>query len=75
MISFVENNALTSKCVDFEAEITLTDTKFFKFQIKDRISIKTMTILITMRNLETNKHSTDQYAITSIYFNEKNKND
>ena len=34
-----------------------------------------MTISITMRDLEANKHSTDQYAVTSMYFNEKDKND
>ena len=34
-----------------------------------------MITLITVRNLKFNKHLTDQYAITFIYFNEKNKND
>ena len=34
-----------------------------------------MITFIIVRNLRFNKHSTDQYAITSIYFNEKNRND
>ena len=34
-----------------------------------------MITLIIVRNLRFNKHSTDQYAIISIYFNKKNKKD
>ena len=58
-----------------EAEITFANAAFFKAQIKNRISIRIMITLITVRSLRFNKHSTDQYAITSIYFNEKNKID
>ena len=73
-ISLIENDSFTSICADIEAEITLTDTIFFQSSTNN-VSVRIMTSSITVRDLSTIKHSIDKYAIVSMYFFEKNKND
>ena len=72
-LCLAENASSIFECVDSEAEIILTNIIFFKFQTKDRISIRTMTTSIIVLDLRTNKHLTDKYAIILIYFKEKNQ--
>ena len=73
-IFLIENDIFTSICADIEAEIILTDTIFFQSSTNN-VSVKIMTSSITVRDLNTTKHFTDKYAIVSMYFLEKNKND
>ena len=67
-----ENDIFAFVCVDIEADITLTNTSFFK-SIAKNVSIRTMITSITIRDLEINKHSTVKYVIVSMYFSEKNE--
>ena len=71
-LSLTEDASNTSKCIDSEVEITLANTQFFKAQIKNFVSIRIMIILITVRSLEANRHSSDKYVIVSMYFKSKN---
>ena len=70
----IENENLISVCADTEAEITLADTEFFNATAKN-VSVKTMITSITVRELDTMKHSIDKYVIVSMYFPEKDKHD
>ena len=66
-LSLTENASDTSKCIDSRVEITFANTKFFKAQIKNFVSIQIMIIFITVRNLEANRHSSNKYVIVSMY--------
>ena len=74
-LTFNENVTSTLKCINSDANITLTNITFVKIQTKNCISIRIMTTSITVRDFETSKHLTDRYAIISIYFKNKNKFD
>ena len=67
-----ENDIFAFVCVDIEVDITLTNTKFFK-SIAKNVSIRTIIISITIRDLKINKHFTVKYVIVSMYFSEKNE--
>ena len=67
MISLHENEKPDFECLNIEADVTFADIKYFQKKFKD-IFIRTMIALITVRDLETNKHSIDKYAICSMYF-------
>ena len=73
-VSLIENEKSTSVCADIDAEITLADTMFFNTTAKD-ISIRTMITSITVRELNTTKHSIDKYVIVFMYFSEKDNHD
>ena len=73
-VSLIENEDSTSVCADIETKITLADTMFFNTTVKN-ISIKTMITSITVRELNTTKHSIDKYVIVLMYFSEKNNHD
>ena len=73
-VFLIENEKSTSVCADTETEITLVDTMFFNTTAKN-ISIKTMIISITVRELNTTKHFIDKYVIVLMYFSEKNNHD
>ena len=73
-VALIENENLISVCADTEAEITLADTEFFNATAKN-VSVKTMIISITVRELNTMKHFIDKYVIISMYFLEKDKHD
>lgn len=73
-MNLFENAISTSEYVNLKVDKTLTNIKFVKTQTKNRIYVRIMTTFIINRDLETNKHSTDQYAILSI-FKKKDKLD
>ena len=73
-IILIENENLISVCADTETEITFADIEFFNATAKN-VSVKTMITSITVRELNTMKHSIDKYVIVSMYFFEKNKHD
>ena len=73
-IFLIENENSTSVCADIETKITFADTMFFNITVKN-ISIKTMITSITVRKLNTTKHSIDKYVIVFMYFSEKNNHD
>lgn len=52
----------------------LIDIIYFTLNAK-KVRIKTITTFITIRDLNINKNSTDKYAIISMYFLRKDKND
>ena len=70
-VNLTKNEKSFSACWDTEAEITLTDTKFFIQNFKD-IRIRTMSRSITVRELNIQKHSSDKYVIASMYFSSVN---
>ena len=70
-LCLAEDASSIFECVDSKAEIILTDIIFFKSQTKNRISIRTITTSIIVRDLKTNKHLTDKYAVVFIYFKKK----
>ena len=74
MISLNKNEKSDLECLDIEADIILDDVKYFQAKSKN-IQIRTMISFITVRDLETNKHCIDKYAICSMYFSSTNKND
>ena len=65
-ISLFKNEVFFACCIDTKAEIILFDTKFFVERFKAFVRI--MTIFITVQDLNAQKHSTDKYAIASMYF-------
>ena len=73
-VSFIKNATSESSCLNIETDITLTDTKFLQRQFKN-ISIRIMTTLITVRELETNRHQTNKYALVTMHFKNTNKID
>ena len=74
MINLHKNEKPDPECLNTEADVTLADTKYFQDKSKD-ISIRTMIAFITVRDLETNKHSIDKYAICSMYFADTDNDD
>ena len=66
-VNLTKDEKASSACWNTEAEITLTDTKFFTQNSKD-IRIRTMTTSITVRELNIQKHSSDKYVIAFMYF-------
>ena len=72
-ICLTENALSISECIDSDVEIILIDTDFFKSQTRNHVAIRKMTISITVRDLNANKHMTNRYAIISIYFKKKNQ--
>lgn len=71
-LSFAEDAFVSKhlKCLNTKTELTIINKAFFLFQFKK--FIRTMTIKITIRGIDTNKHRTKKYVISSIYFREKN---
>ena len=61
-------------CIDSEAEIILMNEKFFNQKIMN-VFIRIMTTSISVKNLKTIKHSTNKYAMLSMYFSETNSAD
>ena len=61
-------------CLNTDVEIILSNIKFFKTQCKN-ISIRIMTFFIAVRDLSTNKHSTDKYVIMLMSFSDKDKHE
>ena len=74
LIVLNKDEKFESDCLDTGADVTLIDMSYFKNKFKD-ISIRTMTSLITVRDLETVKHTTDKYVCCLMYFFEKDKDD
>ena len=66
-LNLFKNESLLSECIDTDAEITLTDFKYFTSNFKD-VSIRTITTLITIRDLNVQRHTINKYVIASIYF-------
>ena len=69
-VFLIEHEFFISVYANTETEIILIDTIFFNATVKN-VSIKTMTISITVRDLSISKHSTDKYVIVSMFFSEK----
>ena len=63
-----------SNCIDFKVEIILMNEKFFNQKITN-ILIKIITTSISVKDLKTIKHSTNKYAMLSMYFSEINSFD
>ena len=61
-------------CLNFDAEITLDDRKFFKSQTSDT-SIRKITISLSVRGLRIYKHNSDEYVIANFYFDELDTHD
>ena len=57
-------------CLDTDVNIILVDREFFKRQTSN-ISIRTMTISISIRDLDTAQHWFSDYVIIFIYFSSK----
>ena len=73
-ISLTKNEKSTSIYANTKVKIILIDTMYFTVNTKN-VQIRTMTTSITVRDLNTNKHSTNKYAIVLMYFSKKDKND
>ena len=56
-----------------DAEITLTDTDYFKAKFKN-ISIRIMILFITVHKFEAAKHTTNKYVIYFMYFSKTDEN-
>ena len=67
-ISLAKDQEARSACLDSGASLTLIDRRFFLSQTKGSISIRKMADPIMVRGIGSNRHSTDEYAIISIYF-------
>ena len=61
-------------CIDSETEIILMNEKFFNQKIMN-VLIKIMTTSISVKDLKAIKHSTNKYAMLSMYFSETNSSD
>ena len=57
-------------CLDTNVNIIFVDREFFKKQTSN-ISIRIMTILISIRDFDTTQHWFNDYVITLIYFSNK----
>ena len=64
---------LDFECLNIDFDIILINRNFFKAQAFDMI-IKKITTFISIRDLNINKHISDEYVIIDIYFL-KYKND
>ena len=64
---------IESICLNTDAEIALCDRQFFMKQTSD-VSIRIMIILISVRELNVDKHMTTEYVILFMYFSDQ-KND
>lgn len=60
-------------CLNIEIDVILTNIKFFTVFNKSDIEIRIMTIFMTVKNLNANKHFINKYVVVFIYL--KNKND
>lgn len=67
-VSLAENGTPGNVCLDTGAGVTLIDAEFFKTQSQGKVAVRTMATPITVRGLGANRHSTDKYAITPLYF-------
>lgn len=71
MVSFTETEEFFSPescCFDSGAGVTLVDREFIQRQAGPRISIRTMATPITVREIGTTQHKTDEYAIVPFIF-------
>ena len=70
---FSFNKKLDYACLNTNFDIIFVDKTFFKTQTSN-VLIRTMTFLISIRNLNTTKYFSIDYVIVFIYFNDE-KND
>ena len=73
-VSLSLNNDSIFFCLNIDADITLSNEVFFQKQFRN-VSVRIMTISITVRDLEVNKYQIDKYAVVLMYFEDKNKSD
>ena len=73
-MNLFKNESLLSECIDTNAEITLTDFKYFTSNFKD-VFIRIMITFIIIRSLDVQKHIINKYVIASIYFSNTNDKD
>lgn len=69
-VFLTKNDDSTSICANMKVEIILTNITFFISIIRN-VLIRIMTILNKVRDLNVKKHSTNKYAIVSMYFSKK----
>lgn len=67
-VSLTADREANSGCLDTGADITLVDRKFFQKQTIDKVPVRKMATPIIVRDIGSNRHSTDEYAILSMYF-------
>ena len=72
-VIFSSTIEVESICLDIDVDITLCDRQFFKKQVSN-VLIRIMTISISVRDLDVDKHMTVEYVILSMYFSDQ-KND
>ena len=69
-LNFTEKTSQQTNCFDTNVDFIIANKFFFLNQSK--ASIRTMTIEITIRSIDVNKHKTKKYVISLIYFQKKN---
>ena len=65
-IALATNFKFDDVCLDIEIDVILIDREFFKAQTST-ISIRTMTTSLKIRDLDTTKYQSFEYAIVDIY--------
>ena len=73
-ISLASQSKFDYVCLNIESNIVLLNKRFFKTQTLE-IFIRKIITLISIRNLDINKHISDEYAIIDMHFSKKNKHE
>ena len=70
LINLHKNDKFDFSCIDTETDVTFANENYFRSKFKN-IAIRIMTTFIMVRDLRTNKHTTNKYACCFLYFKKK----